>query len=76
MPGRRFIQVALCIGCGLALTGQGSTPACIGDNDIDYEHKYDTTNRTLSHTFGNNVADRLIVDALLWLGLKGPLRSP
>lgn len=39
-----------------------------GHNDIDYEHKYDTTNRTLSHTFGNPVQDRLIVDALLWLG--------
>ena len=39
-----------------------------GHNDIDYEHKYDTTNRTLSHTLGNPVEDRLIVDALLWLG--------
>jgi uncharacterized protein len=39
-----------------------------GHNDIDYEHKYDTTNRTLSNTFGNPVQDRLIVDALLWLG--------
>ena len=39
-----------------------------GHNDIDYEHKYDTTNRTLSHTFGNPVQDRLILDALLWLG--------
>ena len=39
-----------------------------GHNDIDYEHKYDTTNRTLSHTLGNPVQDRLIVDALLWLG--------
>jgi hypothetical protein len=39
-----------------------------GHNDIDYEHKYDTTNKTLSHTLGNPVQDRLIVDALLWLG--------
>lgn len=39
-----------------------------GHNDIDYEHKYDSTNRTLSHTFGNPVQDRLILDALLWLG--------
>jgi hypothetical protein len=39
-----------------------------GHNDIDYEHKYDTTNRTLSYTLGNLVQDRLIVDALLWLG--------
>ena len=42
----------------------------MGHNDIDYEHKYDTTNRTLSHTFGNPVEDQLIVDALLWLGEK------
>jgi hypothetical protein len=41
-----------------------------GHNDIDYEHKYDTTNRTLSYTLGNPVQDRLIVDALLWLGRK------
>jgi hypothetical protein len=40
----------------------------MGHNDIDYEHKYDSTNRTLSHTFGNPVQDRLILDALLWLG--------
>jgi len=42
----------------------------MGHNDIDYEHKYDTTNRTLSHTFGNPLEDQLIVDALLWLGSK------
>lgn len=40
----------------------------MGHNDIDYEHKYDTTNRTLSHTLNNPVQDRLIIDALLWLG--------
>lgn len=39
-----------------------------GHNDIDYEHRYDATNRTLSYTLGNPVQDRLIVDALLWLG--------
>jgi hypothetical protein len=39
-----------------------------GHNDIDYEHKFDTTNRTLSLTLGNPVQDRLIVDGLLWLG--------
>ncbi|MBW8770069.1 MAG: ThuA domain-containing protein [Gemmatimonadetes bacterium] len=39
-----------------------------GHNDIDYEHKYDTTNKTLSHTLGNPVQDRLIVNSLLWLG--------
>jgi hypothetical protein len=39
-----------------------------GHNDIDYEHKYDSTNRTLSHTLNNPTQDRLIIDALLWLG--------
>jgi hypothetical protein len=37
----------------------------MGHNDIDYEHG---TNQTLSFTFGNPVEDRLIVQALLWLG--------
>jgi len=41
-----------------------------GHNDIDYEHKFDSTNRTLSQTLGNPVQDQLIVDALLWLGTK------
>jgi uncharacterized protein len=40
----------------------------MGHNDIDYEHKYDTTNRTLSHTLGSPIQDRLIVEGLLWLG--------
>jgi hypothetical protein len=40
----------------------------MGHNDIDYEHTYDTTNRTLSHTFGNPVQDQLVIDGLLWLG--------
>jgi len=39
----------------------------MGHNDIDYEHK---TNKELSHTFGNENEDRLIIDALLWLGRK------
>jgi uncharacterized protein len=42
-----------------------------GHNDIDYEQRIDTTNRTLSYTLGNPVQDRLIVDALLWLGGRG-----
>jgi len=42
----------------------------MGHNDIDYEHRYDTTNRTLSYTLGNATEDRLIIDALLWLGGK------
>ena len=40
----------------------------MGHNDIDYEHRYDTTNKTLSYTLNNPVEDRLIIDALLWLG--------
>ena len=40
----------------------------MGHNDIDYEHKYDTTNKTLSYTLYNPVQDQLIIDALLWLG--------
>src|SRR4030095_468884 len=40
----------------------------MGHNDIDYEHKYDSTSRTLSHTLGNPVQDRLIIEALLWPG--------
>jgi hypothetical protein len=43
-----------------------------GHNDIDYEHKYDTTNKTLSYTLNNPIQDRLIVDALLWLGDRDP----
>jgi len=40
----------------------------MGHNDIDYEHKYDSTNKTLSQTLNNPVQDQLIIDALLWLG--------
>jgi hypothetical protein len=40
----------------------------MGHNDIDYEHKFDATNRTLSYTLNNPVQDRLIIDGLLWLG--------
>ncbi|MDE3181864.1 MAG: ThuA domain-containing protein [Bacteroidota bacterium] len=42
----------------------------MGHNDMDYEHKYDTTNRTLSSTFSSKMQDRLIINALLWLGRK------
>ncbi|HPW63115.1 MAG TPA: ThuA domain-containing protein [Cyclobacteriaceae bacterium] len=37
----------------------------MGHNDIDYEGG---TNKELSHTFGNKTEDKLILDALLWLG--------
>jgi len=40
----------------------------MGHNDIDYEHKYDATNRTLSYTLSNATQNQLIIDALLWLG--------
>jgi hypothetical protein len=40
----------------------------MGHNDMDYEHKFDKTNRTLSYTFANPVQDRLVMDSLLWLG--------
>jgi hypothetical protein len=39
----------------------------MGHNDIDYEHK---TNKELSQTFGNAFEDKLILDALEWLGNK------
>ncbi len=37
----------------------------MGHNDIDYEHK---TNKELSFQFDNEIQDRFIIDALLWLG--------
>jgi hypothetical protein len=40
----------------------------MGHNDIDYEHKLDTTNQTLSFTFANEVQNSMLVNALLWLG--------
>jgi uncharacterized protein len=42
----------------------------MGHNDMDYEHKFDKTNKTLSFTFENEIQDRLIIDGLLWLGLN------
>jgi hypothetical protein len=43
----------------------------MGHNDIDYEHG---TNKELSFTFSNKIQDKLIVDALLWLGRKTPAK--
>jgi hypothetical protein len=40
----------------------------MGHNDMDYEHKFDNTNKTLSFTFENEIQDRLMLDGLLWLG--------
>jgi uncharacterized protein len=42
----------------------------MGHNDIDYGHKFDTTNKTLSYTLNNLIQNKLIIDALLWLGSK------
>jgi uncharacterized protein len=39
----------------------------MGHNDIDYEHG---TNKELSFQFDNEVQNRLLIDALLWLGKK------
>ena len=39
----------------------------MGHNDIDYEGK---TNKELSQTFDNQVQDKLVIDALKWLGCK------
>jgi len=39
----------------------------MGHNDIDYENK---TNKELSFTFGNEVQDKLILNALIWLGQR------
>jgi hypothetical protein len=40
----------------------------MGHNDIDYEHKVDKTNSTLSFTFDNKIQNKMITNALLWLG--------
>ena len=40
----------------------------MGHNDMDYEHKYDNTDRTLSYTFDSPMTAKLVIDALLWLG--------
>lgn len=37
----------------------------MGHNDIDYENK---TNKELSFTFNNKIQNRLIINALMWLG--------
>jgi uncharacterized protein len=40
----------------------------MGHNDIDYEHKYDNTDKTLSYTFASPMEAKLVMDALLYLG--------
>ena len=43
----------------------------MGHNDMDYEHKYDNTDKTLSYTFSSEPEAKLIMDTLLWLGSAG-----
>lgn len=44
----------------------------MGHNDIDYENK---TDKELSHTFGNEIQDKLVIDALLSFGREGKIRK-
>lgn len=39
----------------------------MGHNDMDYEHKYDNTNKTLSFTFDNEIQNKMILNSLIWL---------
>jgi hypothetical protein len=41
-----------------------------GHNDMDYEHKYDNTDKTLSYTFSSEAEAKLVMDALLWMGKR------
>jgi len=40
----------------------------MGHNDMDYEHKYDNTNKTLSFTFDNAIQNKMVLNSLIWLG--------
>jgi hypothetical protein len=41
----------------------------MGHNDMDYEHKIDKSNATLSFTFDNELQTKMLVNSLLWLGV-------
>ncbi|AMR31704.1 hypothetical protein A0256_09850 [Mucilaginibacter sp. PAMC 26640] len=43
----------------------------MGHNDIDYQGK---TNKDLSHTLGNPVEDKFIINALLWMGMGNKVK--
>lgn len=43
----------------------------MGHNDMDYEHKYDNTDKTLSYTFSSEMEAKLVLDALLYMGKAG-----
>ncbi|MCX2574172.1 ThuA domain-containing protein [Pedobacter sandarakinus] len=40
----------------------------MGHDDMDYEHLYDNSNRSLSSTFNSAEQNKLILNSLLWLG--------
>lgn len=40
----------------------------MGHNDMDYEHKIDKTNQSLSSTFQSEDQDKFLINSLLWLG--------
>jgi uncharacterized protein len=40
----------------------------MGHNDMDYEHQYDFTNKTLSSSFSSVPENTLIINAILWMG--------
>lgn len=42
----------------------------MGHNDIDYEHKIDQSNSTLSFTFQNKMQNKMILNTILWLGVN------
>ncbi len=42
----------------------------MGHNDMDYEHKYNNFTTALSYTFDNEIQNKMIIDGLMWLGLR------
>jgi uncharacterized protein len=40
----------------------------MGHNDMDYEHKIDKTDKSLSSTFQSEDQDKFLINSLLWLG--------
>jgi len=44
----------------------------MGHNDIDYENK---TNKELSYAFSSDSQNKLLTDALLWLGNGKKVKS-
>jgi hypothetical protein len=46
----------------------------MGHNDMDYEHKYDNTNKTLSSSFGSEAQNKMLLNSLIWLGTGKKIR--